>query len=73
MSIMSRLSGRKKEVTILLASGKYQKDIARELGISLHSVKTYLQRARQQTGCESSIELAVKCAVEMSQQDRLLL
>lgn len=68
---MSKLSGRKRQVTILLASGKYQKEIAKELGVSLHSVKTYLQRARQQTGCESSIELAVKCAVEMSQQDSL--
>lgn len=69
MPIMDTLSGRKRQVTLLLAQGNRQKEIARTLDISVHSVKTYLQRARQQTGCDSSIELAVKCAVEISGQE----
>lgn len=57
--IMS-LSPREMEVTAMLAQGRSHGEIAHKLGISVHTVRNYVQRAKLRTGCRSSLELAVK-------------
>lgn len=66
MSIMANLSNRQKEVAILLSQGKSHKQIAAELQIAVSTVRHYLERARDRTGCATSMELGVKCAMELS-------
>ena len=65
---MGSLTDREREVTALLAQGKTHNEIAHKLGISIHTVRTYVQRARLRTGCDSSLTLAVKFAVETSRR-----
>lgn len=58
------LSPREKQATALCAAGLSQKEIARAMGISARTVETYLQRARRRNSCKSSMELAVRFAVQ---------
>lgn len=72
MTIMSRLTNRQKEVALLKAQGKQYKQIASELNLSVHTVKTYMQRAKDRSGCTSTIEMSTRCAIEASQQGILI-
>ena len=62
MNIMG-LTNRELQVTQRLARGDSQCQIANDLGISIHTVRSYLYRAKRRTGSRTSIELAVKCAL----------
>ena len=53
------LSPREKDCAILLIRGLEWKEIAGELGISLHTVRQYLCRAMLKTRSQSSVTLAV--------------
>lgn len=57
-------SPRQEEATALCAAGLTHKQIARRMGISVHTVRNHLQRARRRNACKSSIDLAVKYAVQ---------
>ena len=43
-----------------LAQGLQDKQIARELGISLHTVRRHVERALAKTGCQNRTEVALK-------------
>lgn len=57
------LTPRETQVTAKLAQGQSHGEIARELGISVHTVRNYVQRAKLRTGSRSSLELAVKYVI----------
>lgn len=56
---MERMSPRQREVATLVASGLADKQIARQLGISIHTVRWHLRAAREVTGTNSRVALAV--------------
>lgn len=65
------LSPRQRQVSALLAQGKTHREIAQVLGISLYTVRTYVERARLRNGCNSSTELAVRFALSVRDGDRV--
>ena len=69
MTIMSRLTNRQKEVMSQIVTGATQKQVARELQLSPNTIRNYLSNARKATGCQSTIELAVKFYVEAVKVD----
>mgnify|MGYP000851732137 FL=1 len=69
MTIMSRLTNRQKEVMSQIVTGATQKQVARELQLSPNTIRNYLSNARKATGCQSTLELAVKFYVEAVRVD----
>lgn len=63
--IVSQLSPRQRQITEMIAQGKTEREVARALGISHHTVKTHKRRMFEKTGCVSSLELAVKFVLEI--------
>jgi DNA-binding NarL/FixJ family response regulator len=59
---MDVLTPREREVVRLLAQGMAQTDIARVLCIEYTTVKKHAAAARQKTGSESTMKLAIKAA-----------
>ena len=57
------LSPREKQVAARLAMGKSFGEISHELGISIHTVKSYVARAKRKNNCDTTVGLAVKFAV----------
>jgi len=57
---MSNLTNREKEVVTLLAQGKSQSIIARQLCISRFTVYNHVKNMRAKTGASSAFELAVQ-------------
>jgi DNA-binding CsgD family transcriptional regulator len=53
------LTPREREITTLLATGASNKEIARELAISIKTVKNTLTKVFNKTGTRSRTELAV--------------
>jgi DNA-binding NarL/FixJ family response regulator len=56
---LARLSGRERQVAMLVARGMKNKDIAGELRISENTVKRHLQSVFSKTGTRDRLELAV--------------
>lgn len=52
------LSRREQEVLVLLARGETYGTIARQMGLSPHTVDTYLRRLRSKTGAANRTQLA---------------
>ena len=69
MTIMSRLTNRQKEVMSQIVTGATQKQVARDLQLSPNTIRNYLSNARKATGCQSTLELAVKFYVEAVRVD----
>ena len=69
MTITSRLTNRQKEVMSQIVTGATQKQVARELQLSPNTIRNYLSNARKATGCQSTLELAVKFYVEAVRVD----
>ena len=63
---MEKLTTREREVVRLLASGKRQTEIARQLCVSVRTVEAPVRNARGKTGAASAFELAVRAAVEVA-------
>lgn len=61
---MARLTNREQEIARLLAQGKRQTDIARELCVSARTIEHHVANARRKVGASSAFELAVRVAVE---------
>lgn len=61
---MQQLTGRQRQVAQLLAQGKTMQQIADTLNISVHTAKSYKNRAMQSAGVGTRIELAIKAAVD---------
>ncbi len=55
---LAKLSAREQEVARLLALGQANKEVARELGISEHTVHVHRQHVMEKTGTGSAAELA---------------
>lgn len=51
-------SRREQEVLVLLARGETYGTIARQMGLSPHTVDTYLRRLRSKTGAANRTQLA---------------
>lgn len=64
MAIMEQLTERQKEVLQHVIAGQTQQSAAHTMNLSPHTVRNYLSNARKATGCQSTIELAVKFYVE---------
>ncbi len=54
------LTPREADVAALLADGLPDKQIARELDISLHTVRRHVERVLAKTGCHNRTEAALK-------------
>ena len=67
MTIMEQLTDRQKQVVSKIVTGATQKQVARELQLSPNTIRNYLSNARKATGCQSTLELAVKFYVEAVQ------
>lgn len=66
---MSRLTNPQKEVMSQIVTGATQKQVARDLQLSPNTIRNYLSNARKATGCQSTLELAVKFYVEAVRVD----
>lgn len=55
------LSSREKEIVSELAKGLSAKDIADELNLSPHTVKTHRKNILQKSGCTNTAQLVAKC------------
>lgn len=60
MNYTTLLTPREREITTLLATGASNKEIARELAISIKTVKNTLTKVFGKTGARSRTELAVR-------------
>lgn len=60
-SLTEILSEREKEIVGELARGLSADDIARELNLSPHTVKTHRKNILQKSGCSNTAELVAKC------------
>lgn len=56
------LSSRERQVLAMLATGARQVEIARQLGVSVSTVKTQLRTIKDKTGIESTLQLATTAA-----------
>jgi DNA-binding NarL/FixJ family response regulator len=61
---MGKLTPRERQVVALLAKGRKQTEIARELSVSARTVEAHCRSARYKTGTTSAIELAIRAAIE---------
>ena len=61
---MLNISPREREIAQLLAKGLNVNQIAQQLRISPHTVKAHKRRAFAKTGAVSSVDLAVKVALD---------
>ena len=52
-----RLSTREQELVILVASGRTDTQIAEQLHVSVHTVRSHLDRIRDKTGCRRRADL----------------
>jgi RNA polymerase sigma factor (sigma-70 family) len=57
VSAAPRLSPREREVLRLIAEGCTYLQVARRIGISTHTVSTYLRRIREKTDAQTLAEL----------------
>ena len=57
---MTALTNRERQIAALLASGKSQGEAAILLGLSIHTVRSYLKSARAKTGSVTSTQLACR-------------
>ncbi|MBI5031084.1 MAG: response regulator transcription factor [Chloroflexi bacterium] len=57
---MHNLTPREKEITVLVATGASNKQIARQLFISVNTVKTILAKVFEKTSTQTRTELAIR-------------
>ncbi|WP_369383981.1 response regulator transcription factor [Streptomyces sp. cg36] len=57
--LQTPLTAREKEVLGHLAQGLTDREIARRMALSPHTVDTYLRRLRRKTGTSNRVQLAV--------------
>ena len=69
MTIMEQITDRQKQVVTQIVTGATQKQVARDLQLSPNTIRNYLSNARKATGCQSTLELAVKFYVEAVRVD----
>lgn len=62
---MAKLSPRQKDIVQMMVQGRSQKEIGRTLGISYNTVRQHLKSARDRTGSETSLQLAMRVYDEM--------
>ncbi|MFI6776088.1 response regulator transcription factor [Nocardia sp. NPDC050412] len=58
------LSGREREVVVHIAEGLTYAAVAHRMGLSRHTIDTYLRRVRRKTGVTSLAELAILAFVQ---------
>jgi DNA-binding NarL/FixJ family response regulator len=63
-AVFDSLTAREREVLAKIAQGCSNKEIAREMGISHHTVKTYVRRVLDKLGVESRTQAAVRALTE---------
>ncbi len=63
---LARLSERERQIAALVANGRKNRDIARELNISENTVKRHLQSIFNKTGVRDRLELAVLALSELA-------
>lgn len=63
---MSVLTNREREIALLLAQGKSQSRIARQLVISRYTVYNHIKAIRHKTGASSAFEVAVRVATSQT-------
>jgi DNA-binding CsgD family transcriptional regulator len=63
------LSRQEEQVLILSISGLADKEVAKELGIALETVRTYWQRIRRKVGGQTRAELVARLVSETAQKE----
>lgn len=58
-ALMAKLSPRQQQIAKKLGEGKSQSQIAKELGISYHTVRTHIRNARGRADCATMTQLAI--------------
>ena len=69
---MLGLSPQQARVVALILAGKQDKQIARDMGVGVPTVRTYLTRIFQRTGTSDRVELVVRvfaCAAKLRQAE----
>lgn len=57
---MYKLTARQREILRLLVRGKRQKEIAKELFLSIQTVEAQIKKARMQWDCQTTVQLVAK-------------
>jgi NarL family two-component system response regulator LiaR len=63
-AVFDSLTAREREVLAKIAQGSSNKQIAREMGLSHHTVKTYVRRVLDKLGVDSRTQAAVRALTE---------
>lgn len=63
---MSLLTNRERQIALLLAQGKSQIRIARELVVSRYTVYNHVKSIRHKTGATSAFDVAVRAATSQT-------
>ena len=57
---LGSMTAREREVLLMLVAGTGRTEIARQLGISIHTVRTHLERVKAKLGARSQLEAAAE-------------
>ena len=57
---LSSMTAREREVLLMLVAGTGRTEIARQLGISIHTARTHLERVKAKLGARSQLEAAAE-------------
>lgn len=65
-----RLSKRQERVLALIAAGRADKEISQELGISVHTVRSHLERIYREHGLHSRAEAVAAWLTQSAKEPR---
>lgn len=63
-SAFERMTAREREITLLIACGKSNKEIASHTGVSSHTVKTHVRNIMGKLGLHTRLQIAARANVE---------
>ena len=66
-----RLSARERTILVLVASGRSDKDVARELNISVHTVHTYMSRIFRRNAFHTRTQAVAAWLLESARPGRV--
>lgn len=63
-SVFDRITPRERQITLLIASGKCNKDIAERIFVSTHTVKAHVRNIMEKLGLHSRLQIAAQANAE---------
>jgi DNA-binding NarL/FixJ family response regulator len=67
-SLFDRITPRERQITLLIANGKCNKDIAARIFVSTHTVKAHVRNIMEKLGLHSRLQIAARANAERWQQ-----